>query len=226
MRGHNLIGRFTIPYERDSIYEGITEDLQIPVGVEIDWWEWDEYLLDTAPTDVVDDIYDVSSEVPGKGRRWVPHYKIPAITAQLIQGRIAENQRGFYNTDTLRIVLNVGQILPIIPDLCSHPDRHIRDRIMFRGEIFIPVKVNPRGHMGYDFAVVTIDCNQVNPEEMVNDPQFQDFATPTQMPVANMPDVDDMENAGSDSFDQVYDIPAPPGIPRLPFDPNASDPYL
>jgi hypothetical protein len=176
MRGTKIQGRFTIPYERDSMYEGMTDELRDPVGVFLDWYVWDSVYLAAHTTDVVDDIYDTSNPTPGKGRRWKDKLIIPAITAQLFQGQIVQNERGFYNTDTLRIVLNVGDISELLPDLTSRPDTHIKDRIVFRNEVFIPVKVYPRGHLGLDFAVVTVDCNQVNPEEMVNDPQFQAYA--------------------------------------------------
>jgi len=36
--------------------------------------------------------------------------------------------------------------------------------------------VNPRGRYKERYSVVTIDCTQVNAEELVNDPQFQQYA--------------------------------------------------
>jgi hypothetical protein len=44
--------------------------------------------------------------------------------------------------------------------------------------VFVPTRVLPRGIFGENYAVVTIDCNQVNPEELVNDPQFAAKASP------------------------------------------------
>ena len=38
MRGKRLEGRFNIAYEQKRIYESIKEDLQLPVGVEVDWF--------------------------------------------------------------------------------------------------------------------------------------------------------------------------------------------
>jgi hypothetical protein len=35
----------------------------------------------------------------------------------------------------------------------------------------------PRGRYKERYSVVTIDCNQVNSEELVNDPQFQTYAS-------------------------------------------------
>jgi hypothetical protein len=67
----------------------------------------------------------------------------------------------------------------MIPEVLTDPNAQIKDRIMYRGEVFVPTRVLPRGSFGYRWAVVTIDCNQVNPEELVNDPQFQTQASPS-----------------------------------------------
>jgi lipopolysaccharide export system protein LptC len=63
--------------------------------------------------------------------------------------------------------------------LGDEPNLFMKDRIEYRGQVFTPTRVNPRGAIGYDFAVVTVDCTEVNSEELVNDPQFVRFARPT-----------------------------------------------
>ena len=87
------------------------------------------------------------------------------------------NQRGFYVTDTLRLVINIGDAQRLLPSLITDSNTHIKDRIIFRGEVFVPTRVLPRGSFGYNYAVLTVDCNQVNPDELVNDPQFQTYAS-------------------------------------------------
>jgi hypothetical protein len=176
VRGSDVQGRFSIPYETSSIWEGIRDELASPVGVAVDWYRWEASLMEGYSELVVDDIYDVSSSVADLGRMWEAAVQVPVVTAQIYQGRIQQNDRGFYNTDTLRLVVDVEDALRAFPDICSSPDSHIKDRVVFRGEVFTPVRVYPRGHIGYNFAVITIDCVQVNPEELVNDPQFYDFA--------------------------------------------------
>jgi hypothetical protein len=158
------------------MYEGIQEDLQHPVGVDVDWFRWSPtYAADNVAT-FVDDIYDVSSNVAGEGRRWMLPFNMPAVTAQLIRGSNEMNERGFYIVDTLRIVLNVGDVERLVPDMLVNPDTHIKDRILYRGNVFTPTRVLPRGHFGYKWAVVTIDCTEVNADELVNDPQFMQYA--------------------------------------------------
>jgi hypothetical protein len=166
-------------YESKSMYEGIGEDLGGTVGVEVDWFRWQEYFLDENYNDIVDDIYDVSSSVPGKGKRWMLPFKMPAVMAQFVRGTNVMNERGFYVADTLRLVMNVGDVQRMLPGLLTDSNSHIKDRIIYRGEVFVPTRVLPRGSFGYRWAVVTVDCNQVNPEELVNDPQFQKYANPS-----------------------------------------------
>lgn len=183
MRGSKLQGRFDIDYEAKSMYEGIAEELGGIVGQEVDWYQWSEDYLTEHYSTVVDDIYDVSnySDTNGvnNGRRWTKPFKLPTVMAQLIRSTNVMNERGFYVSDTLRLVVNVGDVERLIPQLMDNPSAHIKDRIMFKGEVFVPTRVLPRGAFGYRYAVVTIDCNQVNPEELVNDPQFLPQALPT-----------------------------------------------
>lgn len=177
--GTDINSRFNIDYESKSIYEGISEDVGGTVGVDIDWFRWQEYYLNENFTDIVDDIYEVSSSEPGKGRRWMLPFKMPVLMAQLLRSTNIMNQRGFYVTDTLRLVLNAGDAQRLLPSLVGdNPSQHVKDRILYRGQIFSPTRVLPRGHFGYRWAVVTVDCNEVNPEELVNDPQFQRYALP------------------------------------------------
>lgn len=194
MRGGNegtdRNSRFDLDYEAKAIYEGIAEDLGGTVGVEVDWLRWQNYYLEENFSTVVDDTYDTSSTVaaigfpedegyvPAQGKRWMLPFKMPAVMAQFVRGTNVMNVRGFYVTDTLRLVLNVGDVQRLLPSLITDPNNHIKDRIIYRGEVFVPTRVLPRGSFGYNWSVVTIDCNQVNPEELVNDPQFMKYASP------------------------------------------------
>jgi hypothetical protein len=177
--GADLNSRFNMEYEAKSIYEGIAEDLGGTVGVEVSWYRWsDDYLASNFNT-IVDPIYDVSSSTVSQGRRWMLPFKMPVVMAQFVRGTNVMNERGFYVSDTLRLVINVGDVKRMLPSLLTDSNTHIKDRIVFRGEVFVPTRVLPRGSFAYNWAVVTIDCNQLNPEELVNDPQFQAYASPS-----------------------------------------------
>lgn len=170
-------GRFPIDYEAKSMYEGIGEELGATVGTQVDWFRWKDYYLDDHYRTIVDDIYDVSSSTVGEGKRWMLPFKLPVVMAQLIRSTNIMNERGYYVTDTLRIVVNAGDIQSLMPEMLVDPSHHIKDRILFQGEVFVPTRVLPRGRFANNYSVVTIDCNQVNAEELVNDPQFQQYAS-------------------------------------------------
>jgi hypothetical protein len=178
MRGNKIQGRFSIDYETLSIYEGIGEELGGTVGVDVDWWRWQDYYLDDNYTSIVDDIYDVSSSVTGGGRRWMLPFTMPVVMAEFTRGGNLMNTRGFYTTDTLRLVINAGDAQRLLPNLLNNPGNSIKDRVVYRNQVFVPTRVLPKGSFGYNWAVITVDCNQVNSEELVNDPQFLKYATP------------------------------------------------
>lgn len=179
--GTDRNSRFDMEYEAKSMYEGMAEEIGGTVGQEVDWFRWQNYYLEDNFDTIVDDIYDVSSSVPGQGRRWMLPFKMPSLMAQFVRGTNVMNERGFYVTDTLRLVLNVGDVQRLLPSIITDSNNHIKDRILYRGQIFVPTRVLPRGSFGYRWSVVTVDCNQVNPEELVNDPQFQRYASPVKV---------------------------------------------
>lgn len=175
MRGNQVQGRFKIDFETKSMDEGIVDELRAPVGTEVDWWLWDDAALAADYGNWVDPIYDVSNQEDGKGRRWNDPFKLPVIMAQQLRGTNIMNERGYYTTDTLRLVIAVADINRLLPAMVTDPSVHIKDRVIFQGGVFVPTRVLPRGKYKERYSVITIDCNQVNPEELVNDGQFQAY---------------------------------------------------
>ena len=157
-------GRFRIDYERSAIFTGIESELQKTVGQYVDWLVFDSAESERDP------IYDVASV--GGGRRWKRSIRVPAFGAFIYQGTSPLNERGLYNTDILRASFAADKLLQALPDLISQPDRHIRDRISYRGELFVPTTMMLRGLLQNHYTVITVDAAQVNPEENVNDEQF------------------------------------------------------
>jgi hypothetical protein len=178
MKSRKVLGRFDIDYEARSIYGGMEVELADTVGVDLKWWLWDSDFLNENVTTVVDDIYDTSSQTTTQsGRVWQDPIVLQAVTAQIIRGANVMNDRGFYVVDNLRIVFNVGQLRYVIPTMLTNPAQHIKDRIEYKGQIYTPTRVFPRGHFGDRWAVITVDCNHVSREELVNDPQFRKYAS-------------------------------------------------
>ena len=183
MRGDNREGRFNIPYERGSIVSGTSVELVATVGTFIDWW-----IYDSAST-VIDPIYDVGSSSMSGGRIWKTPITIPVVNAHLEQGVTVQGERGFYNTDQLTLTINVDVIenhlnfyganynnIPQLKNIEVNPDAYLRDRIVFRDEVFTPTRVLPEGIIQNNYTLLRVQCNQVNAEELVNDSQFQHYA--------------------------------------------------
>ena len=161
MRGSNSIGRFDQEFEVKSIRHGISQDLQRPVGQNVQWFVYDE----AATT--VDDIYDVGS--PDGGRVWKAPFELPVINAYVFQNEMYQNDRGFYTVDTLRLFINYDDVIRHIPTLDSEPDQHLKDRVEFRGQLYSPNRVFPRGQIQLEYMALTVDLTQVKSEEQVND---------------------------------------------------------
>lgn len=168
MRHSNPGGRFTIPWEQIAIFDGIDGELRSPVGHHVNWIEFDP---DKAG---MDPIYDVADSVTG--RVWKEPVRIPAFAAFIYQGPTMHNDRGFYNTDILRVSAAMDVMERTFPELVWNPDEHIRDRVLYRGKIFIPTRIYLRGLLRNSHTIFTIDANEVNPEEYVNDPQLGAWA--------------------------------------------------
>ena len=182
MRGENRQGRFNIPHERDSIIAGTTKEMVNTVGNVIEWWFYDE------ENTTIDPIYDTADNSSG-GRIWIGPTMVPVINTTIIQGNTAQNDRGFYNTDLLKITINIDMVedhrrhygknartYPNLTQMEINPDVYLRDRVVFRNEVWEPTQVSPLGLITDRYTVMSITCNQVNAEEMVNDPQFQQYA--------------------------------------------------
>lgn len=168
MRHSDPGGRFTVGWERLAIFDGIDGDLRSPVGQHVKWIQFD------ADASGVDPIYDVADQQVG--RQWREPIRIPAYAAFIYQGPTMHNDRGFYNTDILRVSVAMDVAERVFPALVWEPDQHIRDRVMYRGKIFIPTRLYLRGLLRNSHTIFTIDANQVNEEEWVNDPQLSNWA--------------------------------------------------
>jgi hypothetical protein len=106
-------------------------------------------------------------------------FKLPAFMARIVRGGNMMNDRGFYVVDSLTLSVSAGDMQKFLPDILrNEPNQFIKDRILYRGQVFTPTRILPQGHVGYDWTVVSIEAAEVNAEELVNDPQFQQYATP------------------------------------------------
>jgi hypothetical protein len=164
-------GRFNSDFERTSIVQGIDADLRNPVGTHALW-----YIFDEGNTQL-DPIYDVGGgNSTVVGRAWTGPFTVPIVRAVVSQGNTKVSESGFYNADTLHLTINSKDIESISPGTMMNPDEHNRSRIVWKNEVYRPYNVQQRGIISEGFVLLVVDCQQVMPDEMVNDPQFLDFS--------------------------------------------------
>lgn len=164
-------GRFTSDFEAKAISSAIDMDLQSPVGTSALWYIFDEVATQ------VDPIYDVGDNVPAPGgRMWKGPYTIPLIKAIISQGSTKVSESGFYNSDTLHLTINSKDIESIAPGTMMNPDDHNRSRVVWKNEVYRPFNVQQKGIISEGFVLLVVECQQVMPDEMINDPQFLSFS--------------------------------------------------
>lgn len=175
MRGFYQGGRFTPDYESNSISTGINEDLQRFSGTYAEWWVYDP------TTTEIDSLYDVGS-YDGGGRRWVGPQDLPVIRAVISQGAVPTSDRGFYAGDVLHLTINIDDIEKTYPGVVGSPDLQNRGRIVWLGEVFRPMRVQQSGIVANRFHLAVVECTQIMNDELINDPQFQQYAGPFDAP--------------------------------------------
>jgi len=118
------------------------------------------------------------------GRQWKAPVKVPVIKAVLEQGQTSLVQQGFYNSDRIHFVIDHDVLVDTIPEMLykldptdsENPDPLNRDRIVWKNQVYRPLRSNYSGIISERFTLLVFDCQQIMPEELVNDPQFQAYA--------------------------------------------------
>jgi hypothetical protein len=175
MRAYTPGGRFTTDFELNAIADGITADSTNPVGTTAQWWAYN------AAASVRDPVYDV--EPIGSGRVWTGPATLKVIKAIINQGSSAVNERGFYNTDSLRLVLNVDDLRAASPSLFddrgvvkSTLDLANKYRVVWKNQVYRPIKTQQQGQVAERHTIISVDLLQLMPDELVNDAQFLAYA--------------------------------------------------
>ena len=177
MRSYNVGGRFDSDFESDQISDGITADLTNTVGTIAEWWTFD------AANSVKDAIYDV--EPVGSGRVWIGPKTLSVVRATVSEGTSMLNVRGLYNADTLHLTLNIDDVYAVSPSLFydrglvkTTIDNVDTYRIVFKNQVYRPVKTQPAGLVANRHTLVIVELTQLAPDELVNDAQFLGYADP------------------------------------------------
>jgi len=164
-------GRFSTDFETQAISSAITMDLRNPVGTIAQWWLFNSTLTS------VDPIYDTGDSLPTftGGKIWDGPYMVPVVRAVITQGQAKTSQMGFYNSDFLHLTMNAADMEKLVPGIMNSPDDTGRHRVVWKGEVWRPYQAQQKGVVAEGFTLLALDCIQVMPEELVNDPQFSGY---------------------------------------------------
>lgn len=200
MRAYSPGGRFDADFETNAIQDGAIADLQNPAGTTADWYIFD-------PVNSVEDpVYDVGAAIGG--RRWLGPFALPITRAVIQQGEIDMSERGFYAGNLLHLTLDYEQVNAIMPNVVGNPHLEGRGRIIWLGQVWRPHLVQQRGIVKDRYSFLVVDCIQVKAEEMVNDPQFQQYANLVDAPgeIRNLPQPIPLPSPGTSQVVEVVEF--------------------
>lgn len=162
-------GRFNVDYETSEIYRGL-RDWQRWTGDKVNYFRF---------------YYDQSSVDPVYGEASSPLGKIffgpnlvPALHVIHVEGDNQNTDKGFYYNDELHVTISFDQVnrLGIRADsLTTQTQSYLKDRVEYRGKIYRVTNIQILGQIQRKPIIVTIDCTQLQPDEMVNDIQFAQY---------------------------------------------------
>lgn len=162
-------GRFDTRYELKSIYESMQEDLQEFVGQYVEWYKFD------AENSVEDPIYDVGAQ--SGGRRFKRPFTLPCIGVDLEEGVELNTGQGSYTTDICHLVVSYDQASKAgLRKMKTDWRTYFGDRFVYLDTVFQVRNIQIRGPVRAEYEVLGIDGWQVNPEELINDPDFAQYA--------------------------------------------------
>lgn len=161
-----------MPYNIRDHYRETNEaiaDFQGEVGTRILWWEFDKALT------TVDDLYDEGS-MTGQ-RRWHAPKRVPVYSVIRTERAERPGSEGFYDASTIHFSALLEQLRKAGLSDPYDAQRHLFDRVLWDGEIFEIRVYQIHGRLQMYETTVGIDATEVDPAEMVNDPDFTAYLT-------------------------------------------------
>lgn len=163
-------GRFSVDFETSEIYRGL-RDWQRWTGDEVYWYH---FAYDQSS---IDPVY---GEAAGPmGRVYFGPNILPALHVIHIEGENDNTEKGFYYNDRAHITLSFDQLKRTgLDKMDLNTQNYLKDRFVYDTKVFRVTSVQILGQLQQKDIIVAIDATQVKPDEMVNDVQFAQYATP------------------------------------------------
>jgi hypothetical protein len=195
-------GRFSVDFETSEIYRGL-RDWQRWTGDQIYYYR---FAYDQSNRD------PVYGEATGPlGRVYFGPNNIPALHVVHIEGDNDNTEQGFYYNDRAHVTLSFDQIKRLGLDKVDlNTQNYLKDRFVYDTKVFRVTSVQVLGQIQQKDIIVGIDATQVKPDEMVNDVQFAQYATPNDLQFSQRWSLNDSQynpyNNGHGIFPMDYQI--------------------
>jgi len=134
------------------------------------------------------DMHEVYDEATGAGRVFYGRWQVPALHVTHVEsGNDIPRDSGLYVTDTLRAVLEYDQLTKFgLTEMDIKHGSFQRDRMAYDNALYGVQRVSILGQIRRRDVVVVIEGQQIHNDELVNDPQFQQYLIdPTQLPAVS-----------------------------------------
>lgn len=163
-------GRFSVDWETSEIYKGLR-----------DWQRWTGdsvyYYRFAYDQSSVDPVYGEADSA--NGRVYFGPNLIPALHVIHFEGDNDNTLEGFYYNDRAHVTLSFDQLKRTGLDRMDlNTQNYLKDRFVYDTKVFRVTSVQILGQIQQKDIIVAIDATQVKPDEMVNDLQFAQYATP------------------------------------------------
>lgn len=134
------------------------------------------------------DTHEVYDEATGAGRVFYGRWQVPALHVTHVEsGNEDPRDSGLYVTDTLRAVLEYDQLVKFgLTEMDIKHGSFQRDRVAYDNALYAVQRVSVLGQIRRRDVVVVVEAEQIQNDELVNDPQFQQYLTdPTELPAVS-----------------------------------------
>lgn len=170
--------RFPIKQEIASIHEGLT-GYQGEVGTKVLWFAFDRVGSQpnpgTAGDDIYDDVYDEGSQTDAL--EWSDPIPVPVLSAVRYEGPRQVHDTGFYTTDRLHLSIDLRQARQTgLSNIDLRSVERMHDRLVYDNVVFRIMDIQIRGQLEDEDVVIGIDAIEVDPSELVNAPDFTNWA--------------------------------------------------
>jgi hypothetical protein len=197
-------GRFSVDFETSEIYRGL-RDWQRWTGDEVYYYR---FAYDQSTKD------PVYGEATGPlGRVFFGPNLVPALHVVHIEGDNDNTEDGFYYNDRAHVTFSFDQLKRMgMNKMDLNTQNYLKDRFVYDTKVFRVTSVQILGQIQQRDIIVAIDATQVKPDEMVNDIQFAQYATPHDSQFSQRLSLTDSQydpyNSGQGVFPLNYKIDA------------------